>query len=203
MNRPVKIPMRASAIFLSAILVTACSGIDDSTHLCADDNGDFHQCTGVELAVISTEVKSKDFQSERSFQTISEYTEQMVYQLNKKVSNRNFERTIIVPPFSALSAIDSSNPQLAVDLAEAFIIDMQNVGLPTAELLVANTSTDFQADYLTYIEESSASDDIGFIVKGTMRETKNGVMLYARIIDIDSRKVIASTKKLLPFYLIR
>ncbi len=203
MNSPVKIPMRASAIFLSVILATACSGIDDSTHLCADDNGDFHQCTDIETVVESKEKKSKDFQSERSFQTLSEYTEQMVYQLNKKVSDRNFERTIIVPPFTSLSAISSSNPHLAIDLAEAFIIDMQNIGLPTAELLVANTSTDYQADYLIYLEESSASDDIGYIVKGTMRETKNGVMIYARIIEIDSRKVIASTSKLLPFYLIK
>jgi len=203
MNSPIKVSMRASAIFLSAILATACSSIDDSTRLCADDNGDFYQCQDIDLVENKVVKKSHDFQSERSFQTLSEYTEQMVYQLNKKVSGRNFERTIIVPPFSALSSISSSNPHLAIDLAEAFIIDMQNIGLPTAELLVANTSTDYQADYLIYLEEASASDDIGYIVKGTMRETKNGVMIYARIIEIDSRKVIASTSKLLPFYLIK
>jgi TolB-like protein len=203
MISPAKIPMRISAVFLSAILATGCSSVDDSTRLCADDNGDFYECTDIDIVAKTTEKESHDFQSERSFQSLSEYTEQMVHQLNKKVSNRKFDKTIIVPPFSALSPINSSNPQLAVDLAEAFIIDMQNAGLPTAELLIANTSTEFQADYLTYIEESSASDDIGYIVKGTMRETKSGVMLYARIIEIDSRKVIASTSKLLPFYLIK
>ena len=80
---------------------------------------------------------------------------------------------------------------------------MQSIGLPAAELLIANTTTDFQADYLTYLEESSGNDDIGYVVKGTMRKTQNGVMIYARVIDIESKKVIASTSKLLPLYLVQ
>ena len=203
MNIPVKTSIRMSSFILSAILVTGCSSVDNSTRLCADDKGDFYQCTDVELVEHNTQKKSHDFQSERSFQTINEYTEQMVYQLNKKLSDKKINRTIMVPPFASLSNIDSSNSHLAVDLAEAFIVSMQNIGLPAAELLVANTSTDYQADYLTYLEESSSNDDIGFIVKGTMRETVNGMMIYARVIEIESKRVIASTSKLLPFYLIK
>ncbi len=203
MNISVKTLMKISSFFLSTILVTGCSSVEESTRLCADNNGDFYQCTDVKIVEHNTINKSHDFQSEHSFQTINEYTEQMVYQLNKKLVNQNIERTIMVPPFASLSGVNSSNSHLAVDLAEAFIIDMQNIGLPASELLVANTSIDYKADYLIYLDQLSGQEDIGYIVKGTMRETTNGIMIYARVIDIESKKVIASTSKLLPFYIVK
>lgn len=87
-----------------------------------------------------------------------------------KVIKKKIAKSIVVPPFVSLSAIGSSNPNFAIDLAEAFIIDMQNIGLPTAELLWANISIDYQTDYLTYLEKSSGYDDIGYVLKGTMRK---------------------------------
>lgn len=195
-------PIKAYSLLLATLLATACSTVDDSTRLCADNKGDFYECSDVELVSNNTAKTSHDFQSERSFQTINEYTEQMVYRLHQKLSSRNITKSIVVPPFVSLSTIGTSNPHLAIDLAEAFIIDMQHIGLPAAELLVANTSTDYQADYLTYLEESSGNDDIGYVLKGTMRKTANGIMIYARVIEIESKKVIASTSKTLPLYLI-
>lgn len=193
---------KAYGLLLMALLATGCSSVEESTRLCANDNGDFYQCNDVEISQTKTVKKSYDFQSQRSFQTINEYTEQMVYRLHQKLSTQKITHSIVVPPFVSLTAIGSSNPNLAIDLAEAFIIDMQNIGLPAAELLVANTSVDYQADYLTYLEESSGNGDIGYVLKGTMRKTVNGIMIYARVIEIESKKVIASTSKLLPLYLI-
>jgi TolB-like protein len=203
MNITIRALLKVISFFISVILLASCSSVNESTRLCADDRGDFYQCTDVEIVEHKADKPSHDFQSERSFQTINEYTEQMVYQLSKKLSTKKIERTIMVPPFASLSNIHTSNPHLAVDIAEAFIIDLQNIGLPASELLVANTSIDYQADYLTYLDELSGNDDIGYIVKGTMRETANGVMLYARVINVNNRKVIASASKLLPFYLIK
>jgi TolB-like protein len=203
MNISVKTLMKISGFFISTVLVAGCSSVDESTRLCADNNGDFYQCMDVKIVEENTKNKSHDFQSEHSFQSINEYTEQMVYQLNKKLLSHDIERTIMVPPFASLSGVGSSNSHLAVDLAEAFLIDMQNIGLPASELLVANTSIDYQADYLTYLDQLSGREDIGYIVKGTMRETANGIMIYARVIEIESKKVIASTSKLLPFYLVK
>jgi TolB-like protein len=196
------ISSRAYSLLLITLLATGCSTVDNSTRLCANDKGDFYQCNDAVFVPEDTKTESHDFQSDRSFQTINEYTEQMVYRLHQKLSKKQIAKSIIVPPFVSLSAIRSTNPHLAVDLAEAFIIDMQNIGLPAAELLVANTSTDYQADYLTYLEQSSGNDEIGYVLKGTMRKTVNGIMIYARVIEIESKQVIASTAKLLPFYLI-
>lgn len=203
MMKSLKTSIKICSLFFVGLITTGCSSVDESTRLCANEQGDFYQCNDVELVQENTIKKSYDFQSERSFQTINEYTEQMVYRLHQKLSNHKIEKSIIVPPFVSLSVIETSNPHLSIDLAEAFILDMQSIGLPAAELLIANTTTDFQADYLTYLEESSGNDDIGYVVKGTMRKTQNGVMIYARVIDIESKKVIASTSKLLPLYLVQ
>ena len=205
MSTSMKTLIQAYSLLLVTLLATGCSAIDDSTRLCANDKGDFYECVDVGLVqeiTESTEEKNHDFQSARSFQTINEYTEQMVYRLHQKLSSKKIEKSIVVPPFVSLSAIGTSNPNLAIDLAEAFIINMQNIGLPTAELLLANISIDHKTDYAIYLEESSGNGDIGYVLKGTMRKTSNGIMIYARVIDIESKKVIASVAKLLPLYLI-
>jgi TolB-like protein len=200
-----KISMRFFSLVLSILLASGCStvGVGEAERLCADDNGNFYQCIDINVSPIETENQSYDFQSQRSFQTINQYTEQMVYRLHQKLTRKKITKSIIVPPFVSLSVIETSKPHLAIDIAEAFILDMQNIGLPTAELLVANTSNDYQADYLIYLEESSGNDDIGYVLKGTMRETANGIMIYTRVIEIESKKVVASTSKLLPLYLIK
>ncbi|NRD71809.1 hypothetical protein HQQ94_00770 [Shewanella sp. VB17] len=197
--------LQTYSLLFVTLLAAGCATLDDTTRLCANDKGEFYKCVDAELEqemAVSTEKTYHDFQSERSFQTLNEYTEQMVYRLHQKLSRKKIAKSIVVPPFVSLSAIGSSNPNFAIDLAEAFIIDMQNIGLPTAELLWANISIDYQTDYLTYLEKSSGYDDIGYVLKGTMRKTSNGIMIYARVIDIESKKVVASTAKLLPLYLI-
>lgn len=195
--------IQAYSLLLITLVVTGCSTVDNSKRLCANDKGEFYQCSDVDLVKKAVTEKTYDFQSKRSFQTINEYTEQMVYRLHQKLSNIKMTQSILVPPFVSLSTIKSSTPNLAVDLAEAFTIDLQNIGLPAAELLVANISVDNQANYLAYLEKSSDNGDIGYILKGTMRKTVNGIMIYARVIEIESKKVIASTSKLLPLYLIQ
>jgi len=216
MKNSINTSFRVYGLLLATLLTTGCSIVNDlvandlisndSKRLCANDKGEFYQCIDVELmqeSQINIEKTSHDFQSQRSFQTINEYTEQMVYRLHQKLSSKKIAKSIVVPPFVSLSPIGSSTPNLAIDLAEAFIIDMQNIGLPAAELLVANTSLDYKADYLTYLEESSGNGDIGYVLKGTMRRTDNGLMIYTRVIEIESKKVIASAAKVLPFYLIK
>jgi TolB-like protein len=207
MNSLMRTPITTTILFFAALLIAGCSTSEETVRLCADDEGDFHPCADIEMSEAKSQIEidptSPDFQSTRSFQTLNEYTEQMVHQLSKKLSGHEINKLIMVPPFVALSPFESSNDYLSVDIAEAFIVDMQCAGFPTAELIVANISDDYEADYLTYLDESIDNSDVGYVVKGSMRKTVNGIMIYAKVIDLKSKKVIASTNKLLPLYLIQ
>lgn len=196
-----KISINNLSLLLITLLTTSCTMINEnSNRLCADDDGNFYQCE--ELLLMDKEKKSETnlFKPGTNFQTINEYTEQMVHVLFQKISQKNIEQAIAVPPFIYLSSTEEDN-QLNTGIAEAFVVDMQNIGLPVAEFALTNASDEEQRDFLSYLEALSESPNFGYVLKGTMRERGHGTMIYAKIINVKTKKVIASTSKFLPKYL--
>jgi len=176
---------------------------ESSTRLCANDKGDFYKCEDITL--IAKKEESRDanlFKPGTNFQTINEYTEQMVHVLFQKISVQNIEKSIAVPPFISIPYIKKGNKQLNVSVAEAFIVDMQNIGLPVTEFILTNTADNEQTNFISYIEDLAGSQHFGYVLKGTIREREQGTMLHVKIIDVETKQVIASTSKLLPKYLV-
>ncbi len=209
-----------SIIFLSLLsLISGCSTLDSiidfsktyennetngtNERLCADDNGEFYPCK--DMKVFPNEVvavKQGSFQPGTNFQSLGDYTEQMVYVLFNKLNIEQVNKSIAVPPFLSLVPMGRVGSNLTVDLAEFFVADMQNVGLPVAEYVSTYSYPEDNIDYLSFISEVEGNESFGYILKGTMRENSNGIMLHVKIIDMDNKSVIASTSKLLPNYLI-
>jgi TolB-like protein len=189
---------------LTLLLTTSCSMIEESsTRLCANDEGDFYKCEDITLIAKKEETRDSNlFKPGTNFQKINEYTEQMVHVLYQKVSLQNIEKAIAVPPFISLPYTKNSNQQLNVSVAEAFAVDMQNIGFPVAEFILTNASESEQTNFISYIEDLAGSQHFGYILKGTMREREQGIMIHAKIIDVETKKVIASTSKFLPKYLV-
>lgn len=199
-----KISIRNLSLLLFVLLTTGCSMNEKSTsRLCANDEGDFYKCEDITL--IGTKEESRDsnlFKPGTNFQTINEYAEQMVHVLYQKVSVQNIEKSIAVPPFISIPYSKQGNKQLNVSVAEAFVVDMQNIGLPVAEFILTNASENEQTNFISYIEELAGSEYFGYVLKGTIREIEQGTMLHAKIIDVETKQVIASTSKFLPKYLV-
>lgn len=201
-----KISIRNISLLLIVFLTASCSMIEkDTSRLCANDDGDFYKCEDVTLTAEVKVEEKRDanlFKPGTNFQTINEYTEQMVHVLFKKVSEKNIEKPIAVPPFISISSTPGTNQELNVSVAEAFIVEMQNIGLPVAEFILTNSTEHEQTNFLSYIEELAGSQHFGYVLKGTMRERKHGTMVHAKIINVETKKVIASTSKILPNYLV-
>jgi len=194
-------------------LLTSCSMVNEvmmtitpkesNERLCANDNGDFYPCQDMDILPSKTVSTHKgSFQPGTNFQTLGDYTEQMVHVLFNKLSVAGVEKSIAVPPFLSLLSMERVNSNLTVDLAEFFVADMQNVGLPVAEYVSTYSYPEDNIDYLSFISEVEGNENFGYILKGTMRESKNGIMLHVKIIDMNNKSVIASTSKLLPNYFI-
>lgn len=200
-----------SVVFI-VLLTASCSMMEkSSSRLCVDDEGYFYQCEDITVSVNNSaknSAKKEDtrdanlFKPGTNFQTINEYTEQMVYVLYQKLSLQNLEKSIAVPPFISIPYTNTDNKQLNVSVAEAFVVDMQNIGLPVAEFILTNSSENEQTNFISYIEELAGSQHFGYVLKGTIREKKHGAMIHAKIINVETKKVIASTSKFLPNYLV-
>jgi len=203
-----KILIKNVSVVFIVLLTASCSMMEKSaSRLCADDEGDFHQCKDITLSAKNSVNKeyTRDanlFKPGTNFQTINEYTEQMVYVLFQKLSLQTIEKSIAVPPFISIPYTNTGNKQLNVSVAEAFVVDMQNIGLPVAEFILTNSSENEQTNFISYIEELAGSQHFGYVLKGTIREKQHGAMIHAKIINVETKKVIASTSKFLPNYLV-
>jgi TolB-like protein len=192
------------SLTLIVLLTASCSMMEkSSSRLCADDEGDFYQCEDITLIANKEEKRDSNlFKPGTNFQTINEYTEQMVHVLFQKLSLQNIEKSIAVPPFISIPYTKEGNKQLNVSVAEAFVVDMQNIGLPVAEFILTNSTENEQTNFISYIEELAGSQHFGYVLKGTIREREHGSMIHAKIINVETKKVIASTSKFLPNYLV-
>ena len=199
-----KISIRNFSLLLTVLLTTSCSMIEESsTRLCANDEGDFYKCEDITLIAQKEETRDSNlFKPSTNFQTINEYTEQMVHVLYQKVSVQNIEKAIAVPPFISIPYTKEGSKQLNVSVAEAFVVDMQNIGLPVAEFILTNSSDNEQTNFISYIEELAGSQHFGYVLKGTIREREQGTMIHAKIINVETKMVIASTSKFIPKYLV-
>jgi TolB-like protein len=214
-----RISIRNFSLLLVVLVTTGCSMIEksvssisnlssvsspnNSERLCANDEGEFYKCEDV--VHIAKKEKTRDtklFRPGTNFQTINEYTEQMAYVLSQNISLKNIEKSIAVPPFISVPYSKSGNQQLNVSVAEAIVVSMQNIGLPVAELILTNSSDEKQINFISYIEELAESQHFGYVLKGTIGEKIHGTMIHAKIIDLETKEVIASTSKFLPKYLV-
>lgn len=157
---------------------------NSSSRVCANDDGAFYKCEDIPVIAKEKDHDTNLFKPDSSFQTINEYTEQMVHVLYQKVSQQNIDKAIGVLPFVSLSSTGEKSQKSNTSVAEAFVADMQNMGIPVSEFIISNSS------------------DFDYVLKGTMKERRDGTMVYAKIINLETKEVIASTSKFLPNYLL-
>lgn len=174
--------------------------------LCVNDNGDFYTCDEIKMAKQANENQENStsnlFKPGTNFQSLGEYTEQMVYVIFDKLSMHNVDKAIAVPPFISSIPNTASDSKLNIELAELFIADMQNIGLPVAENILTYADPSEESDFLNTIAYIQNNEEVGYILKGTIRENDKGIMIYAKIINVESKVIIASTSKLIPHYLL-
>jgi TolB-like protein len=205
------------SISLLATTLSACSTLQflkdmnplstqnpESERLCANDDGSFYTCQDM-LVQYKTSKKSEPNPSLPSiilhFNILGEYTEQMAVDLQNDVRGMQIDQPIVVASFVHLdSTLQSTNP-LGLQLAESFINDLQQIGLPVADHklmgeLHVNNKGDFA--FSRDMEQLYSQVDIGYVLTGTMLKNSRGVIVNARIIDFTTNKVVASASKFLP-----
>ena len=101
--------MKKSLYALSIITAAILSGCmsfptelaNNATKYCADDSGEFFECKDVTMDKNPTapENKSTLFSTQYNFQFLSEYTEQLAYDLKRSLQNKKIDRSIIVTTF--------------------------------------------------------------------------------------------------------
>ena len=174
---------------------------DAETRLCARENGEFYQCHDMPVEHKKIAKHSSLFSTDLHFQVLGEYTEQMATDLQHDLKNTVIDGLIVVASFVYLDGSLQSTDQLGNQLAESFINDLQQIGLPVSDhKLTGSLNVNGKGDFVFSRDASQIGNamDIGYVFSGTMHRNNRGVMVNARLMNFKTKGVLASTSKLIP-----
>jgi len=174
---------------------------DSNTRLCANDDGSFDTCQDMPLEQKPAQQQSNVFATDIHFNKLGEYTEQMAADIQRDVRGMQVEEPIVVASFVHLDESLRNTNTLGIQLAESFINELQQIGLPVSDhklmgVLDINNKGDFA--FSRNIDELYNDLNIGYVLTGTMLKNSRGVMVNARLINYKTNVVVGSSSKFIP-----
>jgi TolB-like protein len=173
----------------------------NSERLCANDDGTFYTCQDTVLQNIEMKPHPSLFSTDLHFNRLGEYTEQMAADLQNDVRGMRVDQPIVVASFVHLDSSLQNTDTLGIQLAESFINELQQIGLPVADhklmgVLDVNVKGDFV--FSRNMGQFYNEVNIGYVLTGTMLRNSRGLVINARLINFKTNAVVASTSKFLP-----
>jgi len=189
-------------ILPSSFLGCMSTSVND-TRLCARDNGEFYTCDDVAPSMSQTVKNTTLFDTKLHFGLLSEYTEQMTADLEKNLTKVDIDKSIVVAPFIYFDSSNQKTSILGNQLAEYFINDLQEIGLPvTDQKLSGKLLVNSDGGFALSRSQQQLNINVGYALTGTMIRNERGIIVNVRLINFITKRVVASTSKLLPNFVI-
>jgi TolB-like protein len=136
---------------------------------------------------------------------LSEYVEQMAMGLMDSFQAYAPDTKIAVTSFVDLNGNLQSTNMLGNQISESFIHEVQQYGIPVVDFKVmqyieVNNRGDFV--FSRNNQKLAESLEADYILSGTLVYTASGVVVNARIVNMSSKVIIASTKGLIPTFIL-
>lgn len=196
-------------IFLTFIfiLLTACTSTSENRdNECELDLVDSY-CDEVEVEVNKDALvfKTKADYVINNTKLLSEYVEQMAMGLMDSFQAYAPVTKIAVTSFVDLNSNLQSTNMLGNQISESFIHEVQQYGIPVVDFKVmqyieVNNRGDFV--FSRNNQKLAESLEADYILSGTLVYTASGVVVNARIVNMSSKVIIASTKGLIPTFIV-
>lgn len=206
-------------IKLSVIgLVLASLGACETTYVsnnakyCLDDRGTYIECglidTKEDKSVYDNGQtvgrESKLFIPEDHFVLVKDYAQQVAFDLYNKLSTDRLGAIAVTSYVQFDSTLDTTNA-LGNQMAEFLMTEMQNLGMPMADHKLTGkirVNPDGDSVFSRDLSQLKHTQDIMYVLSGTMVVNSNGVVLNSRIVNLESNRIVASNSKLIPAWLI-
>lgn len=142
-------------------------------------------------------------QNARSTVMLGEYIEQLSMDLIAHLKSNNEIPLVGVTSIVEVSSNLSTITPLSNVLTEEFITELQHQNIYVVDYKITNGITvSPYGEFVFYrnsVEELS-EDKINHVLAGTLTYTKQGIIVNARVVEFESKKVISSAKKLIPYF---
>jgi len=136
---------------------------------------------------------------------LGEYVEQMATHMLESLSVPVESTVVGVTSFVEFTEDLSSVNQLGNMLAETFIFELQQNGIPVIDYKVAG-GVDVKSDgdyvFSRDTSELNLADSMRYVLTGTLMYNKRGLVVNARIVNFMNKRVVASSKKVIPYFVL-
>lgn len=132
---------------------------------------------------------------------ISDYVEAMSMRLIKNMRYVSDKTPIAVTSFVPIDSNLEQSNLLGMHLAESFQHNMQNLGLSVIDYKATGTirvTDDGDFSLSRDIDELKHNHPIEYILTGTFTYKDTGIDIYARVIGVESRAIVASSQGVIP-----
>lgn len=145
------------------------------------------------------------FKPNKHHKSLVNYVEQMALDLTDTMQVAPQDAAIAVTSFVDLDANLNTASQLGNQLSETFIHQLQKFGysavdFKTAELITVNNRGDFA--FTRDTRKLAGTNIASHVLSGTLIYRENGVEINARVIDIQSKRLAASSRTFIPLYVL-
>ena len=203
---------KLSLLIAPIMLTTSCGSTFfssmNSKDICFKDDGSTYACANgssmPEPRANTINSGSQDptlFSSNVNFNLLSDYVAQMTMDLHDDLKRMHMTHSVTVASFVELDPSLKNTNRLGNQIAESFINELQQFGIPVNDNKVTGYIEMTEAGDFAFsrnVGELEWKENIGYVLSGTMLRNDKGIVINARIVGLTSNKVIASTSKLIP-----
>ena len=136
---------------------------------------------------------------------VNDLVKGLAYQMLSSSTSINENTPIAVASFVNLNDLETTN-WLGNQVAESFMHELQRHGLVVVDFkTTGHIRVTEQGDYIftRNWKELSGRQIIDYVVAGTMVEQEDGIMINARMIDVESHIVVATSQSFMPDWMLR
>jgi TolB-like protein len=148
-----------------------------------------------------------DYVPMNHFVKLDNYVEQMAIELSDLLSEtQNMSTELAVASFVRLDGTLQTSDQLGNQLAETFMHQLHRFGYQVVDTkLLDNVHITRMGDYVFSRKSKSRfnSEAAEYVLSGTMLYREKGVLVNARVMSLESKKVVATTSKMIPWYVLK
>lgn len=199
---------RLSILAILAVL-TGCAVPEQTVTVAGQrDDAQDNRSQRIDLLASSVSPASNDMQTTARLPllTVNDYVRNLVHELMALQDSLDSDSQIGVTDFSYVDSALDQGSVFSNHLSEAMIYDLHKFGVPVLDYKVTDyirvTETGDFALSRNY-EELSEEVAIRYVVTGTLTTHQQGVLVNARLVQIDNKRVVSAARTFIPRHIVQ
>lgn len=138
--------------------------------------------------------------------TVNDYVRNLVHELMALQHNLDSDSQLGVTDFSYIDSALDQGSVFSNHLSEAMIYDLHKFGVPVLDYKV----TDYirvteSGDFVLSRNYEELSDEVAirYVVTGTLTTHQQGVLVNARLVQIDNKRVVSAARTFIPRHIVQ